>query len=363
MRLKVFTSWYLRNERWISSLSLVGGFVFDVLKLERVDLFWENLWVGAHLGIAAFGIVLINLLENRKGRLSTKAYGIIHFWLIMLIQFAFGGLLSTFMVFYFRSGTLSSSWPFLLVLALVFVSNELLKFHYTRLILQTTVFYFSVYSFAIFIVPVIVHRIGPDIFVLSGFVSLIILLLFILCLRYISSERFRESKKLLFLTTVGITILINVLYFTNLIPPIPLSLKDSGVYHSITHTSAGVYTAAGEPQDFWDFFRSYEQFHEVANQPIYVFSSVFSPTSLNTQIVHEWQHYDSTTKKWTVENQTKLSIVGGRGGGFRTYSIRTVNIPGRWRVDVKTLQGQLIGRIKFEVINVDTNPNLTTSTL
>lgn len=157
--------------------------------------------------------------------------------------------------------------------------------------------------------------------------------------------------------------MINVLYFTNLIPPIPLSLKDAGVYHSIVRNSGGNYTVIGESQTFWDFFKPYEPYHEVLGQPIYVFSSIFSPTNLNTQVVHEWQHQDDVSKAWTTISKTKLLIIGGRDGGFRTYSVRTIDMPGLWRVDVKTLQGQLIGRIKFEVTNVDTTSNLVTSTL
>jgi hypothetical protein len=363
LNFKFLTNWYLRNERWVSSLSLIGGFVFDIFALKRIDLFWENLWVGAHLGVAALGIILINLLENRKGALSAKIYRIAHFWLIIIIQFAFGGLLSTFLVFYFRSGTLSSSWPFLLVLAIVFIFNELLKHHYARLIFQTSVLFISVYSFAIFIVPVIVHQIGPGVFILSGLFSLAIISFFVICLRYISRESFQKSKRLLFLTIIGITALVNFLYFANLIPPIPLSLKDAGVYHSIVRNAGGNYSVTGEKQGFWDYFKLYEPFHELKGQPIYVFSSIFSPTKLNTQIVHEWQHYDETTKKWTTITQTKLFIVGGRDGGFRTYSTKTISLSGLWRVDVKTLQGQLIGRIKFEVTNVDISPNLVASTL
>jgi Protein of unknown function (DUF2914) len=337
--------------------------VFDIFALKRVDLFWENLWVGAHLVVAALGIILINLNENKKEKLSPKIYGIIHFWLIITIQFAFGGLLSTFLVFYFRSGTLSASWPFLSVLAIVFILNELLKHHYTRLVFQTSVLFISIYAFAIFIIPVIFHQMGWGIFILSGLISLGALDFFVFCLKHIAREKFLESKKLLYLAITSITVLVNVLYFTNLIPPIPLSLKDAGVYHSIIRNADGNYTAIGEQQTFWDFFKMYEPFHEVKGQPIYVFSSIFSPASLNTQIIHEWQHYDETTKEWSTVGETKLSIVGGRDGGFRTYSTKTVSISGRWRVNVKTLQGQLIGRIKFEVETVDTVPNLITNTL
>ena len=118
-----------------------------------------------------------------------------------------------------------------------------------------------------------------------------------------------------------------------------------------------------ENQGFWAFFKPYETFHEISGQPVYVYSSIFAPSNLSTQVIHEWQHYNQTTKVWTTINQTELSIVGGRDGGFRTYSIKTVTIPGLWRVDVKTPQGQLIGRIKFDIEYSSTTPSLIASTL
>ena len=332
--------------------------MFDIVTLKRVDLFWENMWVGSHLVIAGVGIILINLYENRKSIIPEKASRVIHFWLIMAIQFAFGGLLSTFLVFYFRSGALVTSWPFLLILAAVFILNEVLKYHYTRLVFQTVIFFISTYAFAIFIVPVIVHSIDAQTFILSGLVSLAVIIVFIILLRIIAGERFKKSGKLIFFHIVGVTAIINILYFSNLIPPIPLSLKDAGIYHSIVRKAGGDYLAMSEHKDFWSFFAPQETFNKVGTEPVYVFSSIFSPTNLNTQIIHDWQFYDELNKSWRSLNKINLSIVGGRDGGFRTYSIKTVNTPGLWRVDVKTLQGQLIGRIKFKVENASTTPQL-----
>ena len=363
MKFQFIVKWYFRYERLISSLSLIGGFVFDIFALKRIDLFWDNLWVAAHLLVAAFGIILINLFENRRHLFEEKVVRRIHFWLIILIQFAFGGLLSTFLVFYFRSGSFSESWPFLFLLALVFALNEILKKHYTRLVFQTIVLFISIYSFAIFIVPVIVHQIGDQVFLESGLVSLIVLGLFLSGLWFISRERFRQNRKALIFHIILITLLINILYFTNLIPPIPLSLKDAGVYHSIVRNSDGNYTAMTESASFWDFFRQYELVHQVTGQPIYVYTSIFSPTNLNVNIVHDWQHYDEVTHKWQSQTQINLSIVGGRDGGFRTYSIKNISVPGLWRVDVKTLKGQLIGRVKFEIDDATNTPTLITESL
>ncbi len=351
-------NFYTRYERLISSLSLVGGFVFDIFTLKRVDFAFENIWTGAHLAVAALGIILLNVYENKKARLSPKSASIIHFWLIIVIQFAFGGLLSTFLVYYFRSATLVTGWPFLLMLALVFVGNEVLKHHYSRLVFQTSVLFICIYSFAIFIVPVLVHRIGADVFVASGLASLAVIGFFMVLLRFIANERFQQSKDGLFLSIIGLFVLINSLYFSHLIPPIPLSLKDSGIYHAITRDPQGAYLAGAEPQDqindsvwswWFNFFRFYQPVHATSNESLYAYTAIFSPTSLNTEVIHRWQNWDSASGQWITTNTIHLAIVGGRDEGYRTYSMKSSLPPGRWRVSVETPSGEVIGRILFEV--------------
>ncbi len=355
-------NFYGRFERPISSLSLIGGFVFDAVALRRVDQFWENFWVVVHLGIVAVCIILIHREENEA--MDAKDPARAHFWFINILQFFFGGLLSTFLVFYFRSATLSVSWPFLLILALAFIANERLKHHYARLTFQISLFFLSLFSFAIFIVPVMFHRIGADIFLLSGFGSLAALAVFLLCLAFFSREKFKKSKNMLFLSVIGIFIGVNLLYFFNIIPPIPLSLKDAGVYHSLSRDDSGNYLAQAEQttgfEQLLGYFSVTDEFHEVAGDPVYAYSAVFSPTAFNTDIVHEWQFYDAATRKWTTVNRVHLSVIGGRDGGYRTYSIKENVMPGAWRVNVETESGQIIGRLRFDVIAADTEPALTT---
>src|ERR1700722_20313955 len=92
-------STYAHIEKPISSASLLGGFAFDALTLKRVDTFWENFWIVAHLVVVAVCILLVNRMEYRVA--DPKEASRVHFWLINAMQFVFGGLLSTFLVFYF----------------------------------------------------------------------------------------------------------------------------------------------------------------------------------------------------------------------------------------------------------------------
>lgn len=350
--------WYGKFERPISSLSLVGGFVFDALTLKRVDLFWENFWVVVHLLVVAISIFLINLIENEGS--DEKDPAKVHFWLVNILQFFFGGLLSTFLVFYFRSGSLAASWPFFLVLAAAFAANESLKRHYTRLSFQISLLFLSVFSFAIFLLPVIFHKIGLGMFLASGGVSLGAILLFLLMLRGFAKEKFAGSGRMLALSIGGVLMTFNILYFLNLIPPIPLSLKDGAMLHSVARNPDGSYAVQYEDQGPFSFFHLSEDVHLAPGSQLIAYSAIFSPPDLDVTIVHEWQHYDPRAGGWTTASRIALPVTGGRDGGYRTYSLKTDLAPGAWRVNVETEQGSLIGRLRFNVISAETPVPLET---
>lgn len=341
-------AWYERYERPLSSISLIGGFVLDALTLQRVDTLFENLRIVLYLVIAFVGIVAMNYIEeHRKDTLETSKW---HFWLLILIQFAIGGLLSPFLVFYFRSATLSVSWPFMLLLAGAFILNERFKKHYVRLTFQLNLLFVSIFSFTIYFLPVITHKMGVTIFLLSGVLSLVILALLLWVLWYVTKERFKKSRWMLGWSILAIYAAVHVLYFTNLIPPIPLAMKEAGVYYSVSSDGRGGYTLVGEDPHWFDGLGTYKDYTKISGEPLYVFTAIFSPTNLNTTVVHHWQWYDPSIKEWISTNRVNLPINGGREGGFRTYSSKLNIKEGYWRVDVETQQGQNIGRVKFKVI-------------
>ena len=76
---------------------------------------------------------------------------------------------------------------------------------------------------------------------------------------------------------------------------------------------------------------------------------VAAPSALLQAIEHRWRHEGRVVS--TVRLPTPVH--GGRPGGFRTYSRKTDFPPdavGRWTVDVMTASGQLIGRLRFRVV-------------
>ncbi|MBX4198346.1 DUF2914 domain-containing protein [Candidatus Parcubacteria bacterium] len=345
-------------ERHISSGALIAGFILDSLTLRRVDFLAENLVIITYLLIAGLGITILNVYEG--GKLRGPVFEWLHRYLPFTIQFAFGGLFSSYLVFYFRSASFAASWPFVLLLAGLLIGNELFKKYYQRTAFQISVLYFCIFTFLIFSVPIILRAMGDGIFLISGVASLIVMALFIFGLARIIPERMKISGPFI-LWSVGVMyVLMNILYFTNSIPPIPLSLKNIEVYHHLERIQGG-YTVQIE-KNKGSFFSLYDTVHITSGKPLYVLSSVFAPTSLNTHIVHHWEYFDEARGKWITSARSEFSIVGGRDGGYRGYSWKSHFTSGLWRVSVETVRGQLLGRKTFNVITVGNPPVLETAT-
>lgn len=354
--------WYARFERPFSSISLIGGFVFDALVLRRVDQFSENFWVIVHLAIVTACAVVINLMENTGGDEANPEK--LHFWLVNIMQFFFGGIFSTYLVFYFRSGTIGTSWPFLLVLAAAFIANERLKRHYARLAFQISLLFLSYYAFAIYLLPIIFHEISTTIFLLSGVVSVAAVGFVIAIFRKFSRERFAgKTKWITRLVIGGIFILVNALYFAGLIPPLPLSLKDADIYQSLVVNGPGNYTVAYEDQGPLGFFDWNQTVHIAPGAPLYAYTAVFSPTALNTNILHVWEYYDAAQSAWSVRGRVALAVTGGNDGGYRTYSLLSAPPAGQWRLNVETPDGRVIGQLRFTVVATTASITLAAKTI
>lgn len=342
--------WIGRHERKLSSLALVTGFILDALTLRRVDNLYENAVFVSYFLIIGFSIIAINYIE--AGKYEREWVGRMHPFLLLLIQFALGGLFSGFSIFYFRSGSLLSSWPFILILFALLITNESMRKRYERLIFQISLLFVALFFFTIFAVPVVLGHMGATIFILSGVASLVLIIGFVYLLWRLVPERVEKSRRSLVYAISSILILINVLYFTNLIPPIPLSLKNAGVYHSISR-AGGEYVAKEDQQSVISKLQIFDNIYIKKGEPVFAYSAVFAPNNITTTIVHNWKHFDSKNSRWVSTDRIPYTVIGGVGRGFRGYTQKSNLEEGLWTVNVETERGQVIGRITFEVIYDD----------
>ena len=214
------------------------------------------------------------------------------------------------------------------------------------------------FSLSTLVFPFIVNSIEPWVFYGSGAFA------FALMLAYIRDFcRFTNVKshqhKYLFLSVILVFLGMNALYFFRFLPPIPLSLREAGIYNSLTRTGTS-YVLTGEHESFFDRMLPGQTIHLTAPQTLYAFSSVFAPGDLNTDIYNRWERYDEDTRSWTLEGHFSYHLSGGRAEGYRGYSYKTAIEHGRWRVSLETKRGQVLGRVRFEVKQVDTTPVLIT---
>lgn len=339
-------------ERYLSPGALIFGFIIDSLTLRRADVWLDNLILLSYLVLSGLCIFLLNTYAS--GRFQRPFMQRVTPWLPLLMQFAFGGLFSGFVVLYSRSTSFAASWPFMLILGALLVGNEYLRKGYHRVEFQLSIFFIALFSYLIFAVPVALNTIGPWVFILSGAVALTLIILMVRVLTRFALPSVAPHARKVKWIIIGIFSLFNLLYFTHMIPPIPLSLNDLIIAHDIDRQGNG-YLVTYEPKRWYHLFHDNDPtYHRHNAEPVYAFSSIYAPTDLKTTVFHEWEAYDESRKEWLPATKVQYAITGGRQEGFRGFSLKTVISPGKWRVSVKTKNGQVIGRTTFTLVQSST---------
>lgn len=350
----------IRYERHFSVAAMVGGFIADNLGLHRADLPFDTGLLYFYIASAGLLILTVHLIEEgiwrRRWTVSARP------WLLLALQVIFGSTMSAFLVFYSHEASFSASWPVLLVLFAIFAGTEIFKHYQDRLGYQYALYFFSVFSFAVYTVPVFVGTIGTGIFLLAGALATAAFVFFALLLYATGRQRFRKAAPRVFASAAFVLILMNVLYFTHLLPPLPLALKNIGIFHSIEHTTAG-YVTEGEPPSLFEELFGLDTVHIRAGETVFVGSSVFTPLALKTNIVHRWERWDTTKNAWVTNTIITFPIIGGNDGGYRGYSDIPGIPAGEWRVSVETPDGAVIGRVTFMVVYVSAEPPLVQGVL
>ncbi|MFZ2887169.1 MAG: DUF2914 domain-containing protein [Minisyncoccia bacterium] len=338
------------HEKFISPLTLIIGFTIDALIFREVDLFASNLILFAHLCIAAIGIVLFHMIQS--GYLRGKLFLTLVPFLPSVIQFSFGALFSGFVILYSQSAAYATSWIFVGLLAIFLVGNERFRKLYTQFAFQATIYFAVLISFIVFFLPIVFLRIGTEIFLISEAAAIGIFFVLINAFRFYAPQIVRPARWTLVKSVGSILLIMNVLYFTNAIPPIPLALKEASVAHAVTR-AGDEYRLQAEPLLWYQKYLNYNTvFHKAPGERIFVYTAIFAPTKLSTTVLHEWEFYDPVLERWMERNTVSFPIRGGRDGGYRGYTIMQSGEDGAWRVNVRTEDGRLIGRVAFTVVSV-----------
>ena len=314
-------------------------------KVDTIDL--------AILVCYYLGATLVLILQTRDIKPRWQQ------WLTLILQFLFGGLFSALVVFYFKSSdTGLGGTLFVLGLGAMLVTNEFLGRKYDQTALTFTIFTLCGVMFLNFLIPHIVHSILGIWFYLSCFLSLAI----VYGIRRFSPAEKRyinlpKGKKIPYRSDLNqmilpssVIVILMVLYQQQIIPPVPLVLKENVICTDLNRES-DIYTCQEEQQPFYRRLGIGTQtLHFSPNERIYNLASVYAPKHVRVKLEQRWFLQDIDNQNWQLRATVPTPMTGGRKNGWRIYSyITNAAKPGKWKVETALTGGAVLAR-KFFVL-------------
>ena len=339
-----------KHQRFIPVIAFFSGFTWDNVTITRIDALSDNMIIFLYLVL--LGLLIILSQFHNQNRLNNKILVKYSHWFPAGMQFFMGGLFSVYVVFYFKSASFTKASLFLVILVILFIANEFLEKKLSNTYLLFSLYFLAAFSFFIFFIPMITGVMNAFTFILGSFCGLALPVLIIYFLYkkkiFASIEQFRRHLQLV----IGIFLFLNLFYWFNWIPPVPLAMKYAGIYHhaSKNHTE-NIYTLKYEKPEWYQFFTDDDSdFYYLEGDSAFCFASVFAPTRLTEKIAHEWQYYSKQKDEWVTTDQMVYQLTGGRDGGYRGYTFKKNLQTGRWRIDIITEDNLILGRINFNVM-------------
>lgn len=329
----------------ITTVLFAIGFIFDFLVLPNISHSHATFLGAVYLCAIAILVMFREWVVSRNtaSNVEQKIYSFATFG----ISYFLGSALSFIFVYSFLSAAFSVSWPLFVLFIICIVANEFVNTHNFRLTLDIGIFLIALLFFAIFNIPIFLKTQNDIIFAVSIGITIIFSLFYLYLLQFTSDSARYEAPRM-YALAIGIPMFVGMLYFLNVIPAVPLSLKSSGIYHNIVRTESGEFIAQKE-SDFRKFlyFRSPIYSMSSLDTGVYFFSAVDAPVELSAPISHVWEQYNESTKKWIPKTTVFFTMEGGRNDGYRAYSYKENITDGLWRVSVKVDSNRLVGRVKF----------------
>jgi len=355
------------RKRWQHLLApsfFIGGFTLDIFTLGRVDDLSNFLiftfYIAVSFAIFTFEIIVIEekqeQIEEHFPSWQLAGKPLAH-WIMLYkdeaFHFAQGALLSAFTLFYFKSAGVSSSLLFLVILLIPLIINEFELIRGIGLITKSLFFNLTLMSFVVVYSPLPFGHVGLLVFSIG---LLIYLGLVAIIYHYFIRLKIENHtlKKYWLTPALCLALLFFGLRLIKVIPPVPLSIETAGIYHKV-EKDYPTYRLFHEKK-WWRFWDNSDEYFEArpGDRP-YFFASIFAPRGFKDKIYVRWLKY--IHGDWKTSDRIPLTIIGGRGKGFRGYTYKENYTPGQWRISVETSGAVEIGRLNFEIVEVPASEN------
>jgi hypothetical protein len=340
---------YHRHEMKFHISFFMLGFVFDYFAAEEIDHLFVILQQAFYLFIIAWILTAEHLVQS--GRWQIQKLERLWQYRGLVLHFFLGTLLNLYSFFFLKSASLFNSVVFVILLILLIVGNEMPRVRQSGVNIRWALWALCLFSYFTILFPLILGFVGWFPFLLSATATILVLYLH---LRWMMSRQpeFRTLAREFLQPGILVVAVFIGLYFLRLIPPVPLALKNMGIYHGL-EKKEGHYILSHE-RSWWKFWQKGDQdFYARPGDVIYFFTQVFSPAHFSDEVSIRWLYQDPK-RGWMSSDAVRMQINGGRKDGFRGFSLKKNYQPGSWRIQVETTDGREIGRMYFDVI-----PDLT----
>jgi hypothetical protein len=346
---RTYSNWrsWLEQRPWVLSLGFFFlGFCFDLLLLRSIDSVPMLIHQGSYVVLLAVLIVFDHhycvtktLPKGWRGGLLARRGWIIHF--------LFGSLFNAFFVFYFRASVVSSLSFFIFIplLAVVLALNELPLFRNLGPLMRMALWSFTCTSFWAYLLPLLFGFLSTWLFVLAAFLSTIS----VWGLWYFSLHLTDDLKWNFWRAvapSIAVQLLLLLLYFSGLVPPVPLSLKWIGVYHEVRKADGTELLFIRDGFRFWE--HGAQTFLARPQDKLNVWMRIFAPKRFRDDIYVAWNH-KNVQAQWIQTDYIRLQLRHSGQRGWTGHTYKANHVPGEWKVEVLTADRRLLGSIEIEV--------------
>lgn len=339
MPLKALRALHRKYERQAPIAFFLAGFLFDALTLTRIDDPLVILQQALYLALASI-LVAVEVRELKAPVAMPALLAMPWRYREEFLHFILGSLLNSYAIFYFKSSSALTSFLFVVILMALLIINEFMRYGSARARVHVAFLGLCAVSFLVSLTPIVLGFIGVVPFLAANAAAAAL---------FYGYHRWLKADVKLVARPLAITqAVFALLYFLQVIPPVPLSVTYMGIFHDVRKKDGGyelVYTRSR-----WKFWQSGDQTFEARpGDVIHCFAQVFSPSGFKDQLQVRWLHHHERLG-WQSSDAIPLAIVGGRSEGFRGVTKKSNYQPGRWRVQVETRDGREVGRISFTVV-------------
>ena len=346
MKIQSIKESYQKHQRWTPILFFILGFIFDAFMLKRADELLAILQQALYIIISGV-FIGIELVETSREVHAPRFLVKLWKYREAILHFLMGTLLNAYTIFYFKSASALSSFIFIAILVVVLIMNEFSRFGKSQTQVHMAFLSLCLISYLVTLSPIILGFIGIIPFLAANLVAIVVIVGYYSLLekKFAVVPKFLRTHVLM--PFIGIQAFFTILYFTHMIPPVPLSVSFIGIYHDVKKGIGEYelsYTRSGTK--FWQ--NGDQTFLARPGDTIFCFARIFSPSRFHDQLQVRWLYWD-TRRGWETSDVIPLPVVGGREEGYRALTKKTNYQPGEWRIQIETTDSREIGRIRFSV--------------